>query len=92
VTTGGPHTVLKGVVADAADPQHPPLAAPVSRGSGGTRGKLPLGAEAVVAAPRGAVDDEVGVVDGLTQADEKVEDVCVVVQDCAALDIPAWRF
>ena len=56
--------------------------------AGGVRGTRQR-RQGVVAATRSTVDDEVGVVDGLAEADEEVKDVRIVVQQRATLHIPA---
>mmetsp|Transcript_54236 Transcript_54236/g.172149 ORF Transcript_54236/g.172149 Transcript_54236/m.172149 type:complete len:366 (-) Transcript_54236:619-1716(-) len=83
--------VLGGVVADRAQPQRPLLLrllrpAPVHLrvAEGVPRGVLPRPRrrrEGLAAGGGGGVHDEVGVVHGLAEADEEVEDVRVVVQD-----------
>ena len=81
MATGGDDAVLEGVAAEAADA--PVEGLRVRRRAGGGR--------RVDAAAGRAVDDQVGVVHGLAQPDEQVEDVGVVVEHRAALDVPAHR-
>jgi hypothetical protein len=98
VAAGGADAVLERVVADAADAERAAAAAPAAallrrrerrRAVGGTVAERRRHGRVGVPAARGTVDDEVRVVDRLAEADEQVEDVRVVVEDRAAVDVPA---
>jgi hypothetical protein len=81
--------ILKGVVANATYAENSSTAC--AWGGVHCGGSLSA-SKAIVAATGGTVDYKVGVIDCLAQADEQVEDVSVVVENRAAVNIPArWQ-